>query len=328
MGKVQLIFVISQPRSGSTLLQSLISNNDAVATASEPWLLLPMLGMNRVDLVDARYNTLWARVALANFKKAIGADFYQEQLRTFLLSLYARLANASTRYVLDKTPRYYEILDEIISLFPECKIIILKRNPFAVLSSIIATWQQESLQQLHAYRRDLLHAPLLLQKFAEQQQGSPQVKVVYYEAVVQQPAQRMQEIYQWLGLEFRSEVLNYSANEKLTGDFGDPKIRQRSMPEPESIHTWRSRLDQPFWGNFFRGYAHFLGSDFLTAYGPYESIGNAPTREFDYYRLLCSKDLPERFFTDYYSGRKVSKNLLRYHYYKWAVGNIRKKYPN
>ena len=49
MDEKKLIFIISQPRSGSTLLQSLLSNNDFVATTSEPWILIPFLSFLKGD---------------------------------------------------------------------------------------------------------------------------------------------------------------------------------------------------------------------------------------------------------------------------------------
>ncbi|WP_189477523.1 sulfotransferase [Halioglobus pacificus] len=40
MEQTELIFLISQPRSGSTLTQRLIATHEEVFTRSEPWLML------------------------------------------------------------------------------------------------------------------------------------------------------------------------------------------------------------------------------------------------------------------------------------------------
>ncbi len=62
-----LIFIVSQPRSGSTLLQGIISNNDYVNTTSEPWLLLPFLNLFDSSLVEAKYNQKLAVTGVFNF---------------------------------------------------------------------------------------------------------------------------------------------------------------------------------------------------------------------------------------------------------------------
>ncbi len=56
MNSDNLIFIVSQPRSGSTLLQSILSNNDYINTASEPWLLLPFLNIFDSSLIEVTYN--------------------------------------------------------------------------------------------------------------------------------------------------------------------------------------------------------------------------------------------------------------------------------
>ena len=40
---IRPIFIFSAPRSGSTLLQRVLAAHTQVATASEPWILLPLL---------------------------------------------------------------------------------------------------------------------------------------------------------------------------------------------------------------------------------------------------------------------------------------------
>ncbi len=128
-----LLFIVSQPRSGSTLLQAILSNNNQVATASEPWLLLPFLSIKKPGIVQAEYDYSLASKAVHEFiSKAGGEIQLDKKLNSFLTDIYSSIANGNTEYILDKTPRYYEILPEIKKIFPEAKIIVLKRNPLAV----------------------------------------------------------------------------------------------------------------------------------------------------------------------------------------------------
>ena len=52
----KLIFIVSLPRSGSTYLQRLLSNNDQVNTVSEPWIQLALSPVIKPKLVEAKYD--------------------------------------------------------------------------------------------------------------------------------------------------------------------------------------------------------------------------------------------------------------------------------
>ena len=40
---MKIVFIFSQPRSGSTILQKILSNNNQIHADGETWLLLPIL---------------------------------------------------------------------------------------------------------------------------------------------------------------------------------------------------------------------------------------------------------------------------------------------
>ena len=48
-----LIFIISPPRSGSTLLQRILNNSSEIETTSEPWFLLHYLGIKKIFLFQS-----------------------------------------------------------------------------------------------------------------------------------------------------------------------------------------------------------------------------------------------------------------------------------
>src|SRR5690606_21836718 len=176
----KLLFIISQPRAGSTLLQGITSNNPYVATTSEPWLLLPFLGLYEPLLISARYNQEWMMNALRDFVGKLGGDeWFRERLGEFLLNIYARLGAPHTRYILDKTPRYYEIADLIPQFFPNARILVLKRNPHAVANSILRSWNVRSIHRLRLYAEDLLNAPFRIQQFVESYQSKNVFEVQY-----------------------------------------------------------------------------------------------------------------------------------------------------
>ena len=127
-----LIFLISLPRSGSTLLQRILGGHPDIATLAEPWVMLhPLYALKRAG-IETEYDAVLAREALDDFLGQIdgGETAYVEGVRRFAGDLYARaLARQGKRLFLDKTPRYYRIIPELRQVFPRAKFIILLRNP-------------------------------------------------------------------------------------------------------------------------------------------------------------------------------------------------------
>ena len=279
-----LIIIASQPRSGSTLLQALLSNNNKVATVSEPWLLLPFLSYNKPEIHEARYSSFLTSQGINDFKSKIDTKKFDYDLSEFLLKQYSQVIKNNEQYVLDKTPRYYEILDEIVDAFPNAKIIVLKRNPFAVLSSIIKTWNNNNLDNLLNFKRDLLLGPKLIQDFSVKEADNPNVYSIHYEDIVKNPKNEIKSLYNWLNLPFSNEVLDYSSNTKHIGQMGDPTgIHQNSTPNINSLDKWKEVYNDELWTDFYCGYAHFLTNNFLKEYGEYNYITPKKTNIFDIY---------------------------------------------
>lgn len=273
-----LIIIASQPRSGSTLLQAILSNNNTVGTVSEPWLLLPFLGYTKIEINNSKYSSYLANKGISDFKTKIGAASFDNDLASFLLQQYGKVLHGNEHMVLDKTPRYYEILDEILNYFPNCKIIILKRHPFAVLNSIIKTWKVSELNGFLEFKRDILNAPFILQNFAKKHETNSQVYQLRYEDLVSQPEKQMEALCQWLELPFSKEMLNYGGNKKYHGYLGDPKgVKQAKKPNINSLNEWEALFQDSYWKEFVLGYHDYLSTEFLRDYGNYtvESISKA-----------------------------------------------------
>ena len=139
---IQPIFILSNPRSGSTLVQRVIAAHSDVATVSEPWLLLPYLYTLRSQGVVAEYPYPMMIDALEDFCGALpaGGEDYRQELHDFILRLYEKAAGPDARYFVDKSPPYSLIADEIIYTFSEGRFIFLWRNPLSVISSLLETW--------------------------------------------------------------------------------------------------------------------------------------------------------------------------------------------
>lgn len=269
MDEAKLIFIISQPRSGSTLLQKLVSNNEYVDTVSEPWLLLPLLSPFKPSLIRAEYNY---ETALTGFFDYLGKKNDKEGFRNELKHLILnRYKVNGQKWFVDKTPRYYEIADVISEFFPSAKFLILKRNPFASLYSMITTWSKGKIEfaTMDTYYRDFLIAPFQIQEFAEKNSERDNFYEVNYENLVADPQSGLKNIYNWLRIPFTPAALDIAQNDKVKGLFGDDVYKKRPLESinPSLSDNWQSVKSDKLLSRFFAGYQNYLGEDFIKRYG-------------------------------------------------------------
>jgi hypothetical protein len=264
-----LIFLISQPRSGSTLLQVLLAGSSDIATSSEPWIALhPVFAMRKHGLQSV-YNAEIANSALADFLKQIGAgkDFFNKQVGTYLDSFYRKaIAKQDKIYFLDKTPRYYHIVDDLAQIFPAAKFIILFRNPLSVLHSIIKTWVKEDFASIVNFIEDLWIAPLNLIHFVkEHPEKSVRVK---YEDLVSDPPSVLKDICRFIGIEFTNNMLAYGKRVDPSWNLGDKAVlHKEASPVPNSINRWKQGFDTPESASFAISYLESLGPDVVSELG-------------------------------------------------------------
>lgn len=260
----RLIFLISQPRSGSTLLQHMLGSHPEVHTLPEPWLMLHLVyGMRRTGL-EAEYRAGAAYIALQEFLERLpdGEQAYVDGIRRMASYLYRRaLACTGKTYFLDKTPRYYLIIPELARLFPEAKFIFLIRNPLAVLSSIIEVNFNGNWRGLFLTDRkhDLFSAPRLILEGVEQL--GERVAVVHYESLVADPDFTVRALCQYLGLHFEGGMIEYGSRVHFSGSrLVDPKaIYQHQHPVTDYVDRWQVQLDTDQKLYFARRYLEELG---------------------------------------------------------------------
>ena len=279
-----LIFIVSQPRAGSTLLQSLLAGCEGVHTTAEPWLMLHPLYARRETGHTADYDATLAARALDDFLGQLTerAAAYDAAVRAMALELYGRACRQAGRAIfLDKTPRYYKVLPELSRVFPAARIIILLRNPAAVFSSILRTWVDGAWPRFDSFRDDLLAAPGLLTDHVAR--GGDQTIVVHYEALVQAPEETLRSLCDRLDLPYHPRLLAYGDRPLPAGRYGDPTgIRQHSRPSAAGLDSWREDARDP--------QIHHLLVAYLDALGP-EQIGRMGYDHAELKRTLAAVPL-------------------------------------
>jgi hypothetical protein len=241
----QLLFVISPPRAGSTLLQRMLGSHPQIYTHPEPHLITPLAYLGYHDLVDkAPYDHINAAEAIQQFVDALphGEDDYLDALRAYADTLYGRmLAPSGRRYFLDKTPAYALVLPFLTRLYPDARYVVLTRHPLAVMSSYANSFfsgDWEAAQQFNPIVNR--YVPAIARLLEQPPRHTLQVG---YEALVQNPAPELARIFEFLGLPDAPDAVNYGDHFEARAGMGDPiTVGTQSRPVASSVEKWVDEL--------------------------------------------------------------------------------------
>jgi len=238
------VFLLSMPRSGSTLLQSILSSHPDIATAPEPWFLLSLAGLRDATGSHARYNATIAQRAFTDLDRVAAerGGSIDHAIRAFTLEAYQQLADDRAKFFLDKTPRYAAIADWLREIFPDAAFVVLWRDPRDVIASMIRTWGG-GRWNVFLYEYDLYAGARSLATFAR----DPSVLSVTYEDLVASPEITLKLIDDYLELD--APIAQHAPDDAnfdlVVGAMGDPTGLQRygATMSTESVGSWRSAFE-------------------------------------------------------------------------------------
>ena len=239
MSNICPIFLLSLPRSGSTLLQRLLATHPKISTVSEPWLLLPFCYALKPAGVFSEYDHGTCYNAISDFVQQLPnkAYDYNDALSNFAYTLYEKAGDLEALYFLDKTPRYYLIIPEIAKIFPSAKFIFLFRNPLQIMASHIDSWTKGRLR-LERYYIDLYRGPKLLAEGYENLKGKS-IKV-HFDDLIKNTDKTLKNIFDYLELEYDPTLIENFTKVKLDGQFGDKEgYFKYDQIESKAIDKWK-----------------------------------------------------------------------------------------
>ncbi len=251
-------FLLGVPRSGTTLLAHLLQQHPDITAPPEPWLMLALEAFGRVDHRHAAGASL-IQVATHEF---LGRIDHISVSRAFADAAYSQyLAAAGKRTLIDKTPRYWMVLDYLRSLYPEAPHILLLRNPYAIAASLKSTWGIPFVSErcpptsvscladlvigtpTAAVALALADLVLGLPALAAQR-GRPHTQIVHYERLVERPDEEIRHVIAALG--YDPSGITVPAVEQTEylrlSSFGDRRLLKKKAVDNRSVETWRTEL--------------------------------------------------------------------------------------
>jgi tetratricopeptide (TPR) repeat protein len=225
------IFIVGLPRSGSTLLEQILSSHSAVEGTME----LPdvisiarVLGERKNRSQESKYPDVLATLGAAEFR-ALG-ERYIEQTRI------QRKTNAP--FFIDKMPNNFAHLGLIHLMLPRAKIIDARRHPlgccFSAFKQHFARGQSFTydLAELGRYYRDYVE---LMSHFDEVLPG--RVHRVIYERMIDDTEIETRRLLEYCGLPFEEGCLRFYENERAVRTASSEQVRQPIYRE--AIDHWR-----------------------------------------------------------------------------------------
>ncbi len=263
-----LCFVLGLPRSGTTLLCALLAGHERVVCPPEPWVMLAVESMGRTSPSHPADPRLLGR-AFREFAEHDGAGGVKAARRVARSLYNDRLRADGGSVLVDKTPRYYHILDYIDRVFPEATYVWIRRNPVDVAASYMRTWGVDVPQALRKDPGSPASLDFLvgLPRIAAFAEANPdKVVSIAYEDLVADPQGVVAPVFEKLGLEAATvpERPAETIFEYKQSHLGDRKILETAGVHARSVGAGMRELSHEQLGAV---YAAVGGGDSFRALG-------------------------------------------------------------
>ncbi len=212
------IFVVGLPRSGSTLIEQILSSHSLVDATQE------------LDEIASIVRTLngQGQPEQEQYPRSIenlGSGVMQDMAQRYLE--YARPYRKQAPYFIDKAPQNFQHIGLIKTLFPNAKIIDIRRNPMAsgwsqyrqfFADSFQFSYKLETIGRYYNDYLDLMnHWHAVLPR---------QILTVQYEELVDKFPQVVEEVLRYCGLKFEDACLDFHLNKRAVATPSSEQVRQ------------------------------------------------------------------------------------------------------
>ena len=231
--KFNPIFLIGFPRSGTTLLDSILRTNNAIEVLEEK----PTIKKFLIYLEKKTNNDLSQLDDLSE-------NFIQEMQNFYLNERLKFQNNKEIEVVVDKMPLNLIHIGEILRFFPEAKFLFALRHPYdSVLSCFMQQFTLNPAMKnfLSIERSAYLYDQVMQLWKIYEKTFSLNIHFIKYEETIKNFETSTKEIFKFLNLKWNSETKNFYNVAKNRTDISTPSYNQVTSPLYEkSINRWRN----------------------------------------------------------------------------------------
>ena len=294
-----IAFILSSPRSGSTLLRVMLAGHPALSSPPELHLLpFDNMQQRQEELGISHLGEGLQRAFMelkgidAQASQQLVDNLTQENLS--VQDVYQMLQKlAGDRLLVDKSPSYAskrETLEQAEKIFSNAKYIHLVRHPYAVIESfarmrmdkLIGAQNTNPHQLAESIWTDSNQNILDFQQLIDRDR----LLLVQYEELVTQPRQVMERICQFLGIPFHEAILQPYQGERMTDgvyktsmSLGDPNFLNHRTIDAQLGEAWRDIKLPSLLGTMAQQVARQLGYELPQEASSLESSSELPMQE-------------------------------------------------
>ncbi|WP_288131015.1 tetratricopeptide repeat-containing sulfotransferase family protein [Microbulbifer sp.] len=207
-----IIFILGMPRTGSTLVDRILSSHETVDSAGEPDTFAQIFYRSAMELTGVR--DLSSESQMRTIKNSSSMDF-EKIGRIYQEKLTLRAKQKNSQHIIDKNPSNFLYLGAIKLALPQAKIIHIRRNPLDTCYAIYKTLFKKG----HPYSYDLED---LAAYYGAYDQLMNHWSTVFdhgyyeltYEDLVTQPTETSQKLMQYCGLGWSEKCLDFHQNDQ------------------------------------------------------------------------------------------------------------------
>ena len=214
--EIEFIFIIGMPRSGSSLMESILSRNEKV------------IDLGETNFIEESYKEFKNQKNCINKKKFI--ELYFEKLE---------LKKSKYKFVTDKMLSNYQYLGIISKLIPNAKFIQCLRNP---LDNILSVYRSNFDKNL-SFSSSITDSAKI---YIDQYQAIKKYKEIYnlqiysqsYENLVSEPEKEIKNLINWLDWEWDKKYLSPHLSGRSISTYSSVQVRKKI--NTNSIGSWRN----------------------------------------------------------------------------------------
>lgn len=225
------IFIVGLPRSGSTLIEHILSSHSAIEGTMELPEMMIIAGRLRSRVDEGEFPTFRAMIdALTPADRLRLGNEYLERTRVH--------RRTGKPYFVDKMPNNWEHVGLIRLILPNARIIDVRRHP---IGCCFSAWKQHfargqtfsyDLEDVGRYYRDYV---ALMAAFDVAAPGA--VHRVIYERVVGNTRGEVERLLAYLDLPFEEECLSFWQNKRAVRTASSEQVRTPIFTD--AVDQWR-----------------------------------------------------------------------------------------
>ena len=248
--KFRPVFIVGHPRSGSTLLASILGSHSSLAAIPETHYLdmsCPCTPLTRVlggeyhfDSIMKNNRIIDSNVSLAEFRGVFSnsKDSYSDFFRLFL-ELAAK--KQGKQRILEKTPRHLEYVEKLLRWYPEAKVICIIRDGRDAVNSLVdVAWTHSNIERHAAYWGWCVRRAIKLQKT-----HPDHLIVIRFEDLLSRPKETLQQILSFIDEPYEDQLLQNRASNHLIPAW-EKKWKERSGKalDQEKVFLWKKNCSK------------------------------------------------------------------------------------